>query len=133
MSEALTLNGKLYFRRSVGHSKRAHADVLPRTPPGRVLRVTRLMALAIKLDGQVRRGEIRSYAELARLGDVTRARITQIMNLLLLAPDLQESLLFLPRTEQRRDPIYLRDLQSIAREADWGKQRQLWQRLPIPS
>ena len=133
MSEALTLNGKLYFRPSVGHSKRGHADAPLQTPPGRVLRITRLMALAIKLDGQVRRGEITSYAELARLGDVTRARITQIMNLLLLAPDLQEALLFLPRTERRRDPIYLRDLQPIAREADWAKQRQLWHRLPVPS
>ena len=72
--------------------------------PGSVPRVTRLMALAIKFDGMLARGEVRDYADLARLGYVTRARITQIMNILTLAPDIQEALLFLPRTTTGRDP-----------------------------
>ena len=55
-----------------------------------------LTALAIRFEGLVRRGDVRDYADLARLGCVTRARITQIMNLLHLAPDIQEALLFLP-------------------------------------
>ena len=54
------------------------------------------MALAIKLQNMVDCGEVRDYADLARLGYVTRARLTQIMNLLLLAPDIQEHLLSLP-------------------------------------
>ena len=62
-------------------------------------------------------------------GWVTSARITQIMNLLQLAPDLQEALLFLPRTERGRDPHILTDLQPIAALLDWRKQRLLWQRL----
>jgi len=41
----------------------------------------------------VDQGEMRDYADVARLGYVTRARLTQIMNLLLLAPDIQEALL----------------------------------------
>ena len=41
----------------------------------------------------VDRGEVRDYADIARLGYVTRARVTQIMNLLNLAPDIQQSLL----------------------------------------
>lgn len=53
-------------------------------------RLARLMALAIKFDGLVRQGVVRDYADLARLGYVSRARITQIMNLLHLAPDIQE-------------------------------------------
>lgn len=57
-------------------------------------RLARLMALAIKFDGLVRQGVVRDYADLARLGHVSRARITQIMNLLNLAPDIQENLLF---------------------------------------
>ena len=130
MAELLTLKGKVYFRTGVGRRKQVHAEPL-QTPRGRMLRVTRLMALAVKFDGLVRCGQITSYAELARLGHVTRARITQIMNLLLLAPALQEELLFLPRTERSRDPIYLRDLQPIARETDWHKQRQLWKQLGI--
>jgi hypothetical protein len=62
--------------------------------PPRIPRVTRLMALAIKFQDMVDRGEVRDYADLARLGYVTRARLTQIMNLLLLAPDIQERVLF---------------------------------------
>jgi DNA invertase Pin-like site-specific DNA recombinase len=58
-------------------------------------RIARLIALAIRYEGLVREGAVRDYAELARLGEVTRARITQIMNLLWLAPDVQERLLFL--------------------------------------
>jgi hypothetical protein len=49
------------------------------------------MALAIKFQDMVDRGEVHDYADLARLGFVSRARITQIMNLLNLAPDIQES------------------------------------------
>jgi hypothetical protein len=98
-------------------------------PAGRVPRVARLMALAIKFDGLVRSGVVRDYAELARLGHVTRARVTQVMNLLLLAPDLQEQLLFLPPVEFGRDRIVLRDLQPIAGEPDWRCQRRLWSRL----
>ena len=64
--------------------------------PPRIPRITRLMALAIKLQNMVDCGEVRDYADLARLGYVTRARLTQIMNLLLLAPDIQEHLLSLP-------------------------------------
>jgi hypothetical protein len=68
--------------------------VAPMAPdPPRIPRIARLMALAIKLQNMVDRGEVRDYADLARLGYVTRARITQIMNLLLLAPKIQEALL----------------------------------------
>ena len=47
---------------------------------------------------------VADFAELARLGHVTRARIAQIMNLLHLAPDIQEAILFLPRVERGEDP-----------------------------
>jgi hypothetical protein len=87
------------------------------------------MALAIRFDGLVRRGEVADQAELARLGHVTRARITQIMNLLCLAPDIQESLLFLAPVERGRDPLVLRDLLPIAAEPDWQRQRRKWREL----
>jgi hypothetical protein len=51
------------------------------------------------------------------------------MNLLLLAPDIQEQLLFLSRVEQGRDPIHLRQLQPIAVVSDWRKQRGMWAQL----
>jgi hypothetical protein len=79
----------------------------------------------------LREGAVASYAELARLGHVTPARVSQIMNLLCLAPDLQEQLLFLPPTERGRDPIILHQLQPIAQVLDWKKQRRLWHDLVI--
>lgn len=97
--------------------------------PGRVPRVARLMALAIRCDELIRAGEIENYAQLATIGHVTRARVSQIMSLLHLAPDLQESVLRLPRTEQGRDPIALRLLLTVAAIADWRKQRRLWREL----
>src|ERR1700722_7653073 len=69
------------------------------TQAGKLPRVTRLMALAIKLQELVDRGEVRDFAELATLGYVTRARMTQIMNLLNLAPEIQEQILLLPTTK----------------------------------
>jgi hypothetical protein len=51
------------------------------------------------------------------------------MNLVNLAPDIQEALLFLPRTVRGRDPIHLRMLQPIAGVIDWKKQRRMWRDL----
>jgi hypothetical protein len=87
------------------------------------------MALALRSEELVRTGQVGSYSALASLGHVTRARISQIMNLLQLAPDIQEALLFLPPTQRGRDPIILADLQPIAAALDWRKQRRLWRRL----
>jgi hypothetical protein len=101
----------------------------PSNPDGRVPRIARLMALAIRFDGLVGRGAIGDYSALARVGHVSRARITQIMNLLLLAPDIQEDILFLPATHYGRDPIHLAQLQPIAAHWDWQQQRRLWQAL----
>jgi hypothetical protein len=91
--------------------------------------VARLLALALRAEALVHAGTITRYAELAQLGHVSRARVTQIMNLLLLAPDIQEALLFLPRTKRGRDPIRLQQLQPLTRIADWEEQRRLWQAL----
>jgi hypothetical protein len=102
-------------------------------PIGRVPRVARLLALAHKLDQLIGPGNIPNYAGLARVGHVSRARITQIMNLLHLAPDLQEQILFLPLTRRGRDRIHLRQLQPIARAPDWRQQRLLWRKLLVPA
>jgi hypothetical protein len=83
------------------------------------------MALAIHFDGLIQSGAVENYAELARLGNVTRARMTQIMNLLMLAPAIQEELLFLPRVEEGRGEVCLRDLQRVAAELVWESQSQV--------
>ena len=93
---------------------------------GRIPRITRLMALAIKFDGYLRDGVVSDYAELARAGHVTRARITQIMDLNLLAPDIQEAILALPCTVNGRDPIRERNIRRISASFDWKQQRARW-------
>lgn len=99
------------------------------TDEGRVPRVARLMALAIKINGLIETGAIADQAEAARIGHVTRARMTQIMNLLLLAPDIQEAILILPRTFRGRDPIVETHLRPIVAERCWQRQRQMWELL----
>ena len=69
------------------------------------------------------------FDQLARLKNVSRARITQITNLTLLAPDIQETILFLPRVRSGRDPITERQLRPIAAEPDWARKREMWSRL----
>ena len=91
--------------------------------PARIPRISRLMALAIKFQDMVDRGEVRDYADLARLGYVTRARLTQIMNLLLLAPDIQEAFLDNSSAWRARSAITERDLRSVSRIVDWADQR----------
>ena len=133
MSDPLTITAPVNFSREARGRRRLESQptsptAAPRTP-GRVPRVARLMALALRLEAQVRRGELANYSALARLGHVSRARVSQILNLINLAPDLQEALLFLPLTELGRDPIHLALLQPIATASDWQKQRRLWQAL----
>lgn len=93
---------------------------------GNIPRVSRLLALAIRFEELIRRGEVQDYADLARLGYVTRARITQVMNLLNLAPDIQEDILCLPNTTNGRDRIYERDLRPVAAVLHWHRQRKMW-------
>jgi hypothetical protein len=102
---------------------------VPERPKGRLPRITRYMALAIYYEDLIRQGHVHDYAEIATLGHVARARVTQIMNLRLLAPDLQERLLFLIRIVGGRDALCLRRLQSIALESDWRKQRDCWNKV----
>ena len=132
MTTPMTVECRVEFhRRAKGRKQLEQAPAAPRpvVPSGRVSRVTRWMALAIRFEQLLREGVVTRYAELARLGGVTRARITQIMNLLNLAPDIQEALLFLPRIERGRDPMVLRDLQPIAATLDWRQQREKWRHL----
>jgi len=49
--------------------------------------------------------------------------MTQILNLLHLAPAIQEELLFLPVVLAGTDPMTERDLRPIVTGVDWGKQR----------
>ncbi len=132
MPSTLTQEFDIHFSQGRRGKKELHPGAVPAPHAvltGRVPRIARLMALAIRFKGLVQQGMVAGYAELAALGHVSRARITQIMNLTLLAPDIQETILFLPRIEEGGDIIRLREMQPIALTADWREQRQTWQAL----
>ncbi|HNO79733.1 MAG TPA: hypothetical protein PKN33_16930 [Phycisphaerae bacterium] len=124
-------------RRKIGFTTRAHGQQViikapcqdVQIPSGRIPRISRLMALAIHFDRLIREGMVMDISELARLAHVTQPRMTQIMNLNHLAPDIQEQLLFLPAVESGRDAINERTLRPIASEVDWLQQRNRWQTL----
>jgi ParB-like chromosome segregation protein Spo0J len=86
------------------------------------------MALALKMEHMLATGEVKTQTELARLAHVTPARITQIMRLLDLAPDIQEAILLAePTTEHRRSSVH-DELLAVASRVDWGAQRRRWNR-----
>jgi hypothetical protein len=91
---------------------------------GRPPRIARLLALAHKLERLVRSGEIKDYAELARLGQISPARLSQIMLLAQLAPEIQEYVLFLSAHE---GCIAEAKLRAIVREPRWDRQRALFE------
>ena len=111
-----------------GHRKVAKPGPAPKPPEaaGRIPRVSKLMALAIRFDELLRDGKVADQSELARLAHVTQPRMTQIMNLLHLAPDIQEEILHLPPVAEGRDPVTERDLRPIVRMICWEKQREVW-------
>jgi len=95
-------------------------------PKGRVPRISKLMALAIRYDRMLNEGVVQSQTELAELLHVSQPRMTQIMNLLHLAPEIQEELLFLAEVEEGRDPVTERELRGIVMLWDWISQKEAW-------
>lgn len=106
--------------------KAAPAAAAPEPPAVRVPRISRLMALATHFDQLLREGTVPDQSELARLAHVTQPRMTQIMNLNLLAPDIQEQLLFLQPVTRGHDLIHERGLRPLTQMPDWRAQRRAW-------
>ncbi|MBA3482969.1 MAG: hypothetical protein H0T51_14260 [Pirellulales bacterium] len=89
-----------------------------------VPRVAKLMALAICFDHLIREGVVKDQAELALRGRVTRARLTQIMDLSSLAPQIQLQLLNLEGREAQG--LSERRLRSVTALTDWDCQLEAW-------
>lgn len=85
-------------------------------------RLSRLMALAVKLESLIKKGLVRDYADLARLGAVDRSLVSRVMNLRLLAPSIQMHLLELDSQENDSQSLFQKDLMPIARILDWSLQ-----------
>ena len=88
----------------------------------RPLFVAQMLAQAHRMRRLLDSGEVPSAAELARRLGFTRARISQLLDLTLLAPDIQEWLLF-ATNDRGRDIITERDLRAVAQLRLWEDQR----------
>ena len=93
---------------------------------GTIPRVARLMALAIRFDQLIRDGVVADQVDLARLGHVSRARLTQIMNLINLAPDIQEEILHLEPSTIGGGKACERQLRPISALPSWPRQLAAW-------
>ena len=133
--EGVTVECPVYFRTGrfgaremrPGAGTNAHPP-----PPARTPKIARQMALALRFEGMLHRGEVGTQEDIARLGQVTQAYVSRIMGLLNLAPDLQEALLFWPRVEKGRPPVKLRDVEAVLAEPAWKAQRARWRTLGWP-
>lgn len=121
---------KVRLQPTVRQINRAPKKLLPAAEPGvkrgRLPRITQVLALALQFQEMVDRGEIRRHADLARLGCVSRERISQMMVLTWLAPDIQEAILRLPQIPGGRFPVSEGALRKMARLPLWEDQRCLY-------
>lgn len=92
----------------------------------RPARVAVLLATAHRFDEMLRSGAVSSLEQLARRLGVTRARVSQILMLTMLAPDVQEEVLALRREEGKKRRVTEVDLRRMVAEPEWAKQRALW-------
>ena len=131
MNEPKTVRCAVHFEREARGRKRIEPgpEQPSALPPGRVARLARFLALALRLEAQLRQGVLKDCAEVAGVGHVTRARVSQILSLVHLAPDIREAILFLPRRQRGRDRVILSDVLPITMELDWKRQRHAWRRL----
>jgi hypothetical protein len=129
----ITVKRKIQLTRE-SHGRRRIAPAKQGPKPveaGSIPRISRLMAIAIRLEGLLISGEVCDVTELARLGRVTQPRMSQILNLTMLAPDIQEALLFLPRITAGKPTIHEKMLRPLVAKADWDEQRALWSQIVV--
>lgn len=125
LKKKVHLGREAHGRRLISGAPTAPSDAIT----ARVPRIARLMALAIRFDRLLREGTVRDLSELARLARITQPRATQIMNLTLLAPDIQEQLLMRQGVANGREAIHERLLRSVVAHADWTEQRRAWRHI----
>ena len=96
-------------------------------------KISLLMATAIRFEEMIESGLVSGFAELADLTGLSKARISQIMNLRLLAPSIQEEILFLTSKQNELRKITERKLRPIVQTIDWSVQLEFWRVLTSKS
>ena len=97
-------------------------------PVRRPAKVAQQLALAHHLQAAIDRGAIADRADVARKLGLTRARVTQLLDLLLLAPDLQAAVLAMEAVDGA-EPMAERTLRAVAHAGSWAEQRGAWSKL----
>ena len=131
----ITVKRKIQFSREAHGRRRIkpHSEPAPKPEPGSLPRVSRLMALAIRLQKAIESGHVSDITELAELSHVSQPRMSQILALNLLAPDIQEQLLFLPKVTVGRPKIHEKMLRDLTKQFDWDAQRNRWNKMRVRS
>ena len=120
----VAFQGEAHKRRDVAKAARATL-----AQSGRVPRIAQLVALARRMQSMLESRQVESFQQLAELGRISQPRMTQIVSLLLLAPDIQEELLYLPEVVQGKAAIHERLLRPLTTELDWRVQKRMWARI----
>jgi hypothetical protein len=121
-NKSRVVTGKLHRVRK-GHGKAFVQELpTPLAPVRRPARVALMLALARKIQDAIDRGAIRDRAEAAQRLGFTPARVTQLLDLTLLAPDIQEQLLF-AESEDGAEPMSERAMRVVSAYKNWTKQR----------
>jgi hypothetical protein len=126
VQSALSVEYKIDFSSGDKNQKVSKTPPRPGKRTEELPHITRLLALAYHLQSLIDRGIVRDYADIARLSSLSRARLSQIMNLVLLAPQIQEEILcsgsFPEKTKEQ-------DLRAVLKSPVWKEQIRFWEKL----
>lgn len=112
--------------RAIGFT--ADAPPPPKPRATRPAKIARLLALAHHVDAAIASGACDDLATMAARLKFTRARVTQLMDLTMLAPDIQEQILNMVAVDGR-EPLRERTLRPVMAHMQWDRQRAEWARL----
>lgn len=130
-------SGGRVIRGTLFRRHRARVELLAQAPSAipvahRPANVAQMLALAHHLQRALDRGVVRTGGELARRLSFTPGRISELFDLLLLAPDIQEAVLGLQAVDGK-EPTSERALHAVARQASWAEQRKRWAAMDVPA
>ncbi len=121
----VTVTSAFFRHRGTRVTFHQNQSVSPAEPTRQPAQVARMLALAHHLQRAVERGAAANQAALASELGLTRARLTQVLDLLLLAPDLQEDVLTMEALDGHQ-PLAERQLRHVLRSESWIEQRAQW-------
>lgn len=122
------ISGSLFRERKQAVSFTTAPPPPPRPPARRPAHVAKMLALALHLAASIERGLVADQAAVARKLGLTRARITQLLDLTLIAPDVQAQILALEVVDGR-EPLRERQLRPVVAAGMWPQQRAVWRML----